>query len=539
MRGWRGAVAAALPLAFLAVFFAYPVGSVIARGFDGSGRVRPGDVLGDAATWRIIWFTTWQAAVSTVLTLAAGMPAAWAVARNDFRTRPLVRALVVVPFVMPTVVIGAALRSTFSRLGLDDGAVNLDQSVWAILIAHVIFNVAVVVRVVGGYWALIDVRLVESARVLGATRRTVWREVTLPHLKPALWSAATIVFLFCFTSFGVILVVGGPRHATVETEIWRYATQRTDFTTAAVLACVQLAFVVTLVVASSRAERLAAARTALRQEPRAPRLRTRRRKALVAAIVVVTLAVLLLPLAVLVERSLAVGDGYGFAHYRALAHRDERRALLVPPIAAVRNSLVIATQATALALVIGGLASFVVVNGRRILGRVLDAGLMVPLGTSAVTLGFGILIALDEPPLDLRTSPFIVPLAQAVVGVPFVMRAVVPMLRSIDDRLREAAATLGASPDRVRREIDLPIVRRAFAAAAGFAFAVSLGEFGATAFLVRPDRPTLPVAMFRLLGQPGSSLRGQAMALGVVLTIITVACVALIERAQRGRQVGW
>ena len=149
------------------------------------------------------------------------------------------------------------------------------------------------------------------------------------------------------------------------------------------------------------------------------------------------------------------------------------------------------------------------------------------------------MIALDEPPLDLRTSPFIVPIAQAVVGVPFVMRAVVPMLRAVDERLREAAAVLGASPDRVRREIDLPIVRRALAAAAGFAFAVSLGEFGATAFLARPDRPTVPIAMYRLLGQPGASLRGQAMALGVVLTLITVMCVLLIERAQRGQRVGW
>jgi thiamine transport system permease protein len=213
--------------------------------------------------------------------------------------------------------------------------------------------------------------------------------------------------------------------------------------------------------------------------------------------------------------------------------------LLVPPIDAVRNSLLTAAEATGIALVIGSLASFVVVHGRRVLGRVLDAGLMVPLGTSAVTLGFGILIALDEPPLDLRTSPLILPIAQAIVGVPFVMRAVVPMLRAIDERLREAAATLGASPDRVRREIDLPIVRRALAAAAGFAFAVSLGEFGATAFLARPDRPTVPIAMYRLLGQPGSSLRGQAMALGVVLTLITVVCVVLIERAQRGHRVAW
>jgi thiamine transport system permease protein len=260
---------------------------------------------------------------------------------------------------------------------------------------------------------------------------------------------------------------------------------------------------------------------------------------LVGTTVLGTLTLLLLPLAVLVERSLSVGDGYGLAHYRALVERETRSGLLVPPLDAVRNSLGIAAQATSCALVVGVLASLVVVHGPRLLGRALDVGLMVPLGTSAVTLGFGILVALDEPPLDLRTSRLVVPVAQAIVGIPFVVRSVVPMLRAVDERQREAAAVLGASPARVRREIDLPVVARALAAAGGFAFAVSLGEFGATSFLARPDRPTVPVAMFRLLGQPGSSLRGQAMALGVVLTVITVLCVAVIERSQRGQRVGW
>ena len=539
LRGWRAFIATALPVTFLAVFFAYPVASVIARGLDGRGRIHPADVLMHATTWHVVWFTLWQAGVSTLLTLAVGLPAAWAVARNEFRGRSWVRTLVVVPFVMPTVVVGAALRSTFARFGLDHGTLRLDRTVWAILLAHVIFNVAVVVRVVGGYWETLDPRLVEAARTLGASRRQVWREVTFPHLKPALWSAATIVFLFCFTSFGVILVVGGPTRATLETEIWRFATQRTDFTTAAVLAIVQLVFVVVTVIMSTRAERRTAASIGMRRLARAPRPRTRAAKARIAVVVVLTLTFLLLPLAVLVERSLSVGNGYGLEHYRALMHRDDQSALLVAPIDAVKNSLVAAIEATAIAVIVGTSASFVVVGGRRALGRVLDASLMVPLGTSAVTLGFGILIALDEPPLDLRTSRLIVPIAQAIVGVPFVMRVTVPMLRQIDQRLREAAATLGASPSRVRREIDLPMVGRALAAAAGFAFAVSLGEFGATAFLARPDRPTVPVAMYRLLGQPGSSLRGQAMALGVVLTAITVVCVAVIERAQRGRRVGW
>ena len=144
--------------------------------------------------------------------------------------------------------------------------------------------------------------------------------------------------------------------------------------------------------------------------------------------------------------------------------------------------------------------------------------------------GFGMLIALDDAPFDFRTRWWIVPVAQAVIGIPFVMRSVSTSLRSIDPRLREAAATLGASPSRVWREIDLPIASRAMVVGAAFAFAVSIGEFGATAFLARPQRPTVPTAIFRLLGRPGDLAFGQAMALSVILMVITASAVLVIER---------
>jgi thiamine transport system permease protein len=159
---------------------------------------------------------------------------------------------------------------------------------------------------------------------------------------------------------------------------------------------------------------------------------------------------------------------------------------------------------------------------------------MLPLGTSAVTVGFGFLIALDRPPLDLRSSVALVPLAHAVVAIPFVVRAVVPALRSIDPRLREAAAVLGAAPARVRREVDLPIVGRAFLVAAGFAAAVSLGDFGATAFIARPDTPTVPIAIFRLLSLPGRLNFDRAMALSTVLMVLTGLVVVGLERVRVG-----
>jgi thiamine transport system permease protein len=212
--------------------------------------------------------------------------------------------------------------------------------------------------------------------------------------------------------------------------------------------------------------------------------------------------------------------------------------LLATPWEAVVNSLEYAVAATALAVVVGGLAAFAIAETSSQRTRGLDVLLMLPLGASAVMLGFGILIAFDHDPIDFRSQPWIVPVAQALVAIPFVVRIVVPTLRAIDERQREAAALLGATPLRVRREIDAPVALRAFAIAAGFAFAISLGEFGATVFLARPDRPTLPVAIFRFLDRPGALNLAQAYALAVVLMVVTALSVLVVERIRVGR-AGW
>jgi len=524
-RAWR-ALAYGVPLAFLALFFVYPLWAIVERGLRGEGRA-PLDVLTDPLTREVVWFTVWQAVASTLLTIAVALPASYVLGRYRFRGRSVVSAVVLVPFVLPTVVVALAF------LAILPGRV---QQGWApILVAHVFFNVAVVVRVVGTFWANLDPRLSEAAATLGVSPWQRFREITVPLLSPALAAAAAIVFLFSFTSFGIVLILGGPRYATIEAEIYDQAVRMFDLRAAAVLSLVQLACVLAAVVVATRLERRVVSPGTLRPE----RDVLRRPRTIAEKLVVVAslggLALFLgLPLAVLVERSLAVGGGHGLAAYRALG--DETSILLAAPWTAVLNSIVYATAATAIAVVVGGLAAFAVVEARG--SRLLDTLVLLPLGASAVMLGLGFLIAFDTPPLDFRAAPWIVPVAQALVAIPFVVRIVVPTLRSIDERQREAAALLGASPSRVRREIDLPVVSRGLAVAAGFAFAISLGEFGATVFLARPDRPTLPVAIFRFLGRPGALNAAEAYALAVVLLAVTVVSVLLVERLRPTRD-GW
>jgi thiamine transport system permease protein len=523
--GWR-ALTRGVPLAFLALFFAFPLVAILERGLAG-GDGSALDVLTDPLTRDVLWFTVWQALASTALTIVVALPACYVLGTFRFRGRALVRGLVTVPFVLPTLVVALALLAVLPP--------RLERGWAAILVAHAFFNVAVVVRVVGGFWARIDPRVSEAAATLGAGPWQRFREVTLPLLGPSVAAAAAIVFLFSFTSFGIVLVLGGPTYSTLEVEIYNQATRFFDLRAAAVLALVQLLCVALAIWVATRLEaRLAVARHLRPEEDVLRPVRTARERVVVVSSLGALALFLGAPLVVLVERSLAVGDGHGLDAYRALF--DPTSALLATPWEALANSILYATAATAIALVVGGLAAFAIAEPRG--SRVLDALLMLPLGTSAVMLGFGFVIAFDTAPADWRAAPWIVPVVQALVAIPFVVRIVAPTLRAIDAREREAAALLGASPGRVRREIDLPIAGRAFAVAAGFAFAMSLGEFGATVFLARPETPTLPVAIYRFLSRPGELNAGQAYALAVILMVVVAVSVLLVDRLRETR-AGW
>jgi thiamine transport system permease protein len=524
---------AAVPLVVLVLFFLYPVGGMLARGLWPDGSFAPGqvlDVLARPRVHRVLWFTVWSAAVATAVSVVAGVPVAFVLHRLRFPGRDLVRALVVVPFVLPTVVVGVSFRQLIAPSG-PLGPLGLDGTAAAIVAAMVFFNVSVVVRTVGSFWEAIDPRREEAAAALGAAPWHVLRTVTLPALLPGIVSAASVVFLFCATAFGVVLTMGGLRYANVETEIYLLTTQELDLTGAAALSLLQLLVITGLLALSARLRRAPSAVD--RSGRRLPRPRRGHLPVLVWTVAVV--GFLMAPLASLVTASLRRGEEWGLQNYRALGTTGQRNALLVPATEALRNSVAIAFVACLLALTLGSMVAFLVTRpaGGRLPG-VLDGLFMLPLGVSAVTVGFGFLITLDRPPLDLRSSAVLIPVAQAMVALPLVVRTVGPVLRSIDDRQRQAAASLGAGPVHVLLTVDLPVAWRALLAAGGFAFAVSLGEFGATSFLARDDRPTLPVVIYRLIGHPGEANFGMAMAASVVLAVTTAAVMFAVQRLRVG-----
>ncbi|HLF74560.1 MAG TPA: iron ABC transporter permease [Anaerolineales bacterium] len=487
-------------------------------------------------------FTFYQAALSTLLTLLLGLPAAYVFARYDFRGKAFLRALTAVPFMLPTVVVAAGFNALLGPRGLiqtffPPSSFNFIGTLTAILVAHVFYNTTIIIRVVGNVLSSLDPKLEQAARVLGADPPRIWWNVTLPLLRPSLLAASLLVFLFDFTSFGVILLLGGPQFATLEVEIYLRVLKLPDLPLAALLSVIQLLCTLIFSVLYTRV----VARTTVQTGPRSAestlrRPRTWRERIFLTMFVFLLSSFFVLPLSALPFRSLFRFEAdrgqrsevrYGFTtnYYQELFINRRGSVFYVPPIRATVNSLGYAGATVALSLLLGFPAAFALAKPTRF-ERILDPLVMLPLGSSAVMLGLGFIISYGA----WLSSPLLVPFAHTLVALPFVIRTLQPAIASIPERLHQAASSLGASPFQVWRRIDWPILRRSTLAAATFAFTISLGEFGATLLISRPDYPTIPVAIERFLSQPGGLNYGQAMAMATLLMVVTTGSILLIEK---------
>jgi thiamine transport system permease protein len=540
----------AAPAVFLGLFYFYPLGAVFWESWKAVGETS----FNWVRVLQPLGFTVWQAVLSTILTLIVGLPAAYLFTHFQFPLKSILRGLTTLPFILPTVVAAAAINSLYGPRGWfnlgwmavsgsDIPPINLVNTLGAILLAHVFYNTAIVIRVTGSAWEKLDSRLPEAARMLGASTWQAFREVTLPLLLPSILASTLLVFLFDFTSFGVILLLGGPGFSTLETEVYYQALQRLNLPMASMISILQLISTILIGIGYARVNKNT-------QIPLMPRIRAASRNRAVSlrqkvgiAVLVLGLVILfVLPVSALVARSItrleadrgqrtAVTTGLTVEYYRELFVNRRQSIFYVPPVQAGINSMVYAGETVLISGVLGLLASLALQQKNRI-SRIMDALLMLPLGTSAVTLGLGYILVFNRPPLDVRSFQLFIPIAHSLVALPFVIRTISPALASIPGSLRQAAATLGASPIQVWREIDWPIIGRSALVAAVFSFTISLGEFGATTFLARPEMPTLPVAIFRFLSQPGALNYGQAMAMATVLMLVCLTGIIFLERMQ-------
>ncbi len=549
---------------FLILLFAYPVGAILRLGITPSVWA---DLLGDPYYQGVVWFSFWQALLSTSLTLLVGVPAAYVFARLRFPGHRLLRAWTLVPFVLPSVVVAAGFVALLGPNGLINDLtrtlgwppVQIIGTLSAVLLAHIFYNIGLVVRMVGSLWVGIDPRIEQAAATLGARKLTIFWHITLPLLMPSIAAAALLIFIFTFGSFGIILLLGGPRMATIEVEIYRQTTQNLHLGIASGLALLQAIVTLTAGLFYTNMEQTVG-QAQLWARPTTLRKPQGIVEYIFLSSVISVVLLLMLPLFALAWRSLTLPAAprlpaaLTLDYYRMLDENRRGSLFYLPPTRAIANTLGFATLATILALLVGIPAAYLIGSQRSrhqeqqqtpqaihaqptsplsntgwLRGaRFFNILVTLPIGVSTIMLGLGYIVAWG--PFGILDSPFMIPAAHALLAFPFVVRTLVPALQGLSPRLREAAQTLAATPTRILLAIELPLLAPALISAAVFAFTVSVGDYGAALLLARPEYPTIPIVIARFLGQPGAANYGQALALSTILMVVSITCFLFIER---------
>jgi thiamine transport system permease protein len=514
----------AVPLVFVAVLFYWPITEIAAFGLSGDWLA----LLLEPKTTSTIWFTLWQAALSTILTVVVAIPGAYLLYRRSFPGQQVVNALITVPFVLPSIVVAVgftvfrSVHEFYQGLGLT----FLADPVYWIIAAHVFVNYSIAVKTIGGVWATLDSDTESAAELDGAGRLRTLLSVSLPQLRPAIYSAAALIFLFSATSFGIVLVLGGGQVQTIETAIFFAATQRLDLELAAALVLVQtlitaLAFVV--------GTKLSGGALGLEQVFEGTRKPNIDRRDLVAVLVsaAIWIGLLAMPLILVLAQAFTSKGGLGLDNFSNLGTRGARDLLNITFAQAAGNSTRNMLIAAAIAFVLGTLIAWLLSKTRF---RSLDLVFLLPLGVSSVVLGFGFLVAFDTEWFPLRSSWLIVPLAQALIALPMVVRLVYPALVSLGKEPVEQAQLDGASSWQTWRFIESKMIRGVLVTALGFAAIISLGEFGASSFLANGSQATIPTLLYRLIARPGEQNYGMAMAVSAILIVLSAVVVYLVSR---------
>ena len=574
-------------LAVLAAVFYYPVGSVLHSAIYTGGRFTidpllavlgdpfytgvahslvadPASIPAGVRRWvsdglppvgfGLFGFTAYQALLSTVVSVAVGLPGAYLLARFEFPGRAFLRSVTILPFVMPSILVAVGFLAMFGRTGLLNdllgavglGPVELVYSLEIVILAHAFYNAPLVTRLVTAAWESVDVRRVETARTLGASPLRAFRDVTLPQLVPAISTAAVLTFIFTFMSFPIVLALGGLQLSTVE--VWLYARVRSlALAEAATLGAIETALSLGLIYVYLRYEATQvrsggdpAAGTRRRLVDGWRTLTDLRRLGLLAYGLAAAVLFVGPMMSLVIESLTTPAGGFTLDYYRfLLAQQSAATVGTVRPLPAIANSLLFGVAALAVALPMGVLVSLVATREGRG-SRLAETLLTAPLAVSGIVLGLGMLqtLVFGTTVFGHRltvTGPVAIVAVHAVAAYPFVSRTVTPALSGLDDRLADAARTLGADRSRVLVDIELPLIAPALVAGAAFAFAISIGEFDSTVVVAEGvDSATMPVALERYTANRslGPNL-GPATAMGTVLLVVTSLSFVLIDRFGR------
>ena len=474
------------------------------------------------ADWQALRFTLLQALLSALLSTALAIPVARALARRRF---PMRRALLLVlgaPFILPVIVAILGLLRVFGANGWISHFLALFgwppiriYGLHGVVLAHVFFNLPLAVRLLMQGWAAIPSERLRLAVALGFSARDIHRLIERPMLRQALPGIFMLIFVICLSSFAVVLALGGgPRATTLELAIYQAFRFDFDLARAASLALLQMAL------------GAAAALLILRLHPadperaglgRAPAFRLPGSALMDALWIALAALFLLLPLlAVLVRGLPGLADlpaGLGAAALRSVA------------VALAATAL-----ATALALPLA-LALPALRRRGGWPGALAEAPGYLSLSVSPLVLGIGLFILLHGLAAPAALALPLTAAANALMSLPFALRALVPAVLRTEARLGPLADSLGMHGWARFRWLHLPRLRGALGYGAALAAALSMGDLGVIMLFSDGRSQTLPLLLYRLMA---AYRMEQAAAVALVLLALSLGAFWLFDRGGRG-----
>ncbi len=541
-------------LLFFTLFFLLPVTTVVRDAFvTEQGNATLSHIRNIAVSpyyLRIIGFTAFQAAVSAVFSVLFGLPGAYILSHYTFPGKRALRSLTTIPFVMPAILVvlgfiilfgnnGIINRVLMKLLGRNTPPLRILYSFAAVILAHVFYNFPIAMRLISSSWEHISVKNIESARTLGAGAFYRFRTITVVRLLPGIIASGTLIFLFCFLSFAVILVLGGgPRFTTTEVEVYRLARFSLDFSTAGALSIFQAVISLGILFGYTKIQNRLTFEERNIENPPAKPLRGigsghNGRRWIIGGLLLYALLVgviIILPLLTIVVRSFQAAGGWGretyvtLKWYKNLFAGDSIAAAAVTPRAII-NSISIAAGAALLSVFFGLVSAYRLRDPRGRGGALFQTLFLLPMGISTVLLGLGYVRVINLFPMQ-RTGIFLMMAAHGTISFPFVFRSLQPSIQNINTRLGDAAATLGAGRWRIFRTVEAPLMRSAVVSAAVFAFAISIGEINTTLLLAPEGFATIPIAVYRLISS--YNFFG-ACALGTILLLLCGGAFYLVD----------
>lgn len=540
------------PLFFLGVFFYYPLLSILKEGLtDTDGRltlIKVANIITDLYYLKIILFTIEQALISTAASVLLGLPGAYLISNYEFRGKSIIRAVTTVPFVLPSIIVvlgfviffgnnGLLNRSLMSILNLEEPPLRILYSMKAIILAHTFYNFPIAIRLISAVWSRVNPNIEKAARSLGARGLRLFSWVILPQILPGVLAGAALIFIFCFTSFAIILVLGGgPQFSTIEVEIYRLAKVSIDLKGASALAVWEAILTLIFMFIYTRLQQRAsfAEKVQLRFErPPLSHLVRTPYGPLVIIYIILTFAIIIAPMLAAIHYSFlrrashAARLSYTFRWYGMLITGVQDSAIAVSYLSVIKNSLFFGLMTILFSLPIGTLIAYLTTRKERIVGSLLESAVMLPLGISSIILGLGYIRAYQNLPWDPTGKWYAIAFAHTVIAYPFVIRSTTAVFRKINPRLINAAMSLGANRWRTFLRIEFPMIKSGIIAGATFAFAISIGEINATLMLYNPNYTTIPIAIYRLISAYNFFA---ACALGTVLIVICFLVFLLIDK---------